>query len=201
MRVRLTELLGVCRNAPSLAIQTDYAFRIILELYPRLVAFIRRRCEAHLFEDIWDRTRDRLAAGLPKCRATSDEELWSWCVTIARRSIAQVFRTQQKQLKRLCAEEVLEEVAATTAKQPDAIAAERLDTELVLRVLAAASPECRDLLIERYIEELPYRESRRNASEGDDAVRKRVARCLELARGLLDAGVRVSSSHQRGPRS
>jgi RNA polymerase sigma factor (sigma-70 family) len=162
------------------AFYAEYAERVLL--------FHARRClDAELAVDLMAETFAEALAGRRGFRGTSEAEAAAWLFGIARNELAGFFRrgrAERKALKRLgirvpaVAEDDLARIEALA--DIDAIRGQVTDQ------LARLSPEQREALRMRIVDELGYPELARRLQVSEDAARARVSRGLRKLAAALE---------------
>ena len=182
---QLPELLREFRECQSLEGRFELAERIVEQVITPLTQYIHSRCPADAAEDVAQVTLLDLSRQLKDFRGATELEFWGWCHRIARNKVADWFRVHSKgPVVGLDPEDLWRAVESSGTIDPLS-PSDLAQMHEAMAMLRAASPECYDALVQRFIfgfsfEEIGIAEGRRS-----DAVRMQVNRCLEKARGYM----------------
>lgn len=134
---------------------------------PKLHRFVRNALGAAAAgeaDDVLQETLIALAEALPYFRGESS--LFTFACSIAHRKVASFLRTRGRRQR-------LAESVPPHRESPDPIDGRRAD---VARALAAIKPQHREVLILKYVEELPVADVARALAIGERAAESRLAR-------------------------
>lgn len=162
------------------AFYAEYAERVLL--------FHARRClDAELAVDLMAETFAEALASRRRFRGTSEGEAAAWLFGIARKQLASFFRrgrAERTALKRLGIQ--VPDVAEDDLARIEALADIDAMRDQVADQLARLSPEQRNALRMRIVDELEYPELARRLHVSEDAARARVSRGLRKLAAALD---------------
>ena len=154
----------------------------------RVLLFHARRClDAELAVDLMAETFAEALASRRRFRGTSEAEAAAWLFGIARNQLASFFRrgrAERTALKRLGIR--VPAVAEDDLARIEALADIDAMRGQVVEQLARLSPEQRDALRMRVVDELGYPEVARRLQVSEEAARARVSRGLRQLAAALD---------------
>lgn len=180
-----SDLLSRARSDPeAFAEFFDLHFDTILKYA------VRRTYDADVALDLTAEIFAQAFLGRRRYRGSSDREALGWLYGIARRQLASYFRrskVEQRALRRLEIE--VPRLSDEERARLDELA--NLDElrQLVRTELARLSPEQRDALRLRVIEELPYADVAKALMISEPAARARVSRGLKALARALDRSI------------
>ena len=158
------------------------------EYAERVLVFHARRClDAELAVDLMAETFAEALASRRRFRGTSEAEAAAWLFGIARNQLASFFRrgrAERTALKRLGIQ--VPAVAEDDLARIEALADIDAMRGQVTDQLARLSPQQRDALRMRIVDELGYPEVARRLQVSEDAARARVSRGLRKLAAALD---------------
>lgn len=165
-----------------------------LDLTERMVPLVERDLRFFVFDvlrppaaqDVFQEVLKAVFTKLGQFRGDTKESFWDWCYTIARRKIADHCERQDRERARLQfmpGEELLDLVKSSVA--PSTLsAADRLDFEFVVNILARLKPDCEEHLRQHYLHGLDYAELAEQKDKTYNGVRMKIGRCMEEAQAL-----------------
>lgn len=175
------------RRADSREAYRQAASELLGTIYPEIHAFVSRRIPEKEAGDVCHETVISIARELPKWKGDGLKSFWRFCYTIARRRIADHYRSRSMRLVTLAPEEL--QRALDAADQADPLSPSvKVDLEATLDLLRKVKPPCYDFLVLHYIQDLDYEEIAKITEMSYDAVRMKIRRCLALARRLAEEG-------------
>lgn len=182
----LMKLVKTYRLTRGLAERLDLAERIVPLVERDLRFFVFAVLRPPAAEDVFQEVLKAVFTKLGQFQGDTKEAFWDWCYTIARRKIADHCERQDRERDRLQfmpGEELLELVKSSVA--PSGLsAADRLDFEHVVNILARLKPDCEEHLWQHYIHGLNYAEIAAENQKTYNGVRMKIERCLEEAQSL-----------------
>jgi len=149
--------------------------------------FVRRVADVDIAADLWAETFAQACAGISRCRATDADGQVAWLYSIAHKQLNGYYRrgyARARALKRM----KLERPAATEEVAADIVARAGL-AELRLELaeaLATLSPDHRQAIQLRVVDELSYPELASQLAISEQAARARVSRGLRSLGEILD---------------
>jgi RNA polymerase sigma-70 factor (ECF subfamily) len=174
-------------TAATLQERTNMADVIYFKIEPSLRLFIFAKVPPSEIDDIMQEILVAVFQNLDKFNGKTDKEFWKWCYQIARNKISDMYRKKKSsRLEPLPVEELwplVEESAGWNPISPQ----DRLDLEHAMNLLSESKPECRFSLWEHYVVGLDFSEMAIELGLEYDAMRRRIERCLTLARKLIAA--------------
>ena len=179
----LSELLREFRECQSLEERFELAERIVEHVITPLTQYIHSKGLGDGAEDVTQMTLLDLSRQLQDFRGATEREFWGWCYRIARNKIANWFREHARGPVVGLDPEVLWRAVESSRTIDPLSPADLAQLHEAMAMLRAASPECYDALVQRYIFGLSFEEIGMAEGRRSDAVRMQVNRCLEKARG------------------
>jgi len=164
----------------------------IAELYRRhgrelLLFLVRRTADPETALDLWAETFAQATAGRRRFRGRTEDEAAAWLYGIAKRQLAQFYRrgsAERRALERLEIERppMTPEVEAELVREAGLAEVRRE----VAAAIAALSPDVRDAVALRVVDELPYADVAARLAITEAAARARVSRGLRALGSALD---------------
>lgn len=164
----------------------------IAELYRRhgrtlLLFLVRRTADPEAALDLWAETFAQATAARRAFRGTTDDEAAAWLYGIAKRQLAQFYRrgsAERRALERLRIERppLTPEVEAELVREAGLAEVRRE----VAAAVAVLSPDVREAVALRVVNELPYADVAARLVITEAAARARVSRGLRALGGALD---------------
>lgn len=180
----LIELVRKFQLAQATDARNQYASQISSRIYARLSRFVRSRVPAANMADVVQEIFIAVFSRLSYFRGQNDESFLSWVYTIARRKIADTYRSGKTEQATTADPKILEESLAFV--QSSAMSeSDRAALRDAIELLKAADYPCLGWIWDRYVTGLSFVELGDEAGITEEAARKRVERCLELARTLV----------------
>ena len=179
----LIKLVKTYRVTTGLVERLQLAEEIFSLIEPDLHRFIFGAVRRHAAEDVFQEVSKAIVTGLGSCQASATAEFWAWCYRIARNKLNDHFRRQATD--RLVSSEEVWQLVESDASRVPLSAAERVDLQDAMKLLAAAKPECSEYLWQHYVLGFDYGEIAGEQNLTYDAVRMKIGRCLEEARSLV----------------
>jgi RNA polymerase sigma factor (sigma-70 family) len=162
------------------------ANRILSAIESPLRLFIFGRVERSFGDDVLHITLNAIFTSLQKFQGHANEQFWAWAYKIARNKINDHHRGQfRDRLDPLPIEEIWELLESAHSPVNELTLEDRDDLEFALNLLSKSKPECRELLWKRFVLDLDYEVLGEEIDLNYDAVRARIKRCLDSARGNL----------------
>lgn len=181
----LIQIIRSYQKSSDVGERERLAVELIEIVGPNLERFIRSRCESMPAdaEEIHQETMIAVAVGMKRFAGEHDGEFWAWAYAIARNKLRNYFAARGRRELVFVDPEILRESLAAVKDDKDGM--ERIELEEILSLLRESSRPCVDFLWDRYVVGLPFEVMGEQYSITDDAARKRVTRCLQLARELV----------------
>lgn len=160
-----------------------FAVLIYKAIIPRLVTYIRGEAYASEVDDILSKTLQAIFDGLDRARATTDQQFFSWCFSIAIHKAIDQRRKRKKQedIETFSPDEI---EASFMASFKETDMGQNLDFEWAKEQLKRLKPQCRYLIWKHLIDELDLNEIASLLRKTYDAVRVQMKRCLADAEGI-----------------
>lgn len=178
----LLEIIRAYQTASTVEDRERLAVELVEIVGPNLERFVLSRCEtAADAEDIYQETMIAVAVSMKTFAGDYDRQAWAWAYTIARNRLAKYFSARGRQELVFVDPEILRESMAAV----DDDGMDRAQLEEMMSLLKESSRPCIDFLWDRYVVGLSYEIMGEQYSITDEAARKRVSRCLKLARELV----------------
>ena len=176
----LIDLVEKYRSSNDPEERCSIAEELIVEVGPRLRAFIYNQVPPDRAPDVSQETLVGIAKGLHMFYGRTEGALWSWCYHVARNKVCDC-------LRRLASNPVIPidpselwEMLETGTGQGDPLTFDvQMDCEFIMELLSVVSPSCYDALWKHYVYGWDYHEIARERELSYDAVRMQIARCLK----------------------
>ena len=182
----LIELVRKYQSARTDEERNRYASEILARIYPRLSLFIQSRVQNANTEDVLQEIFKAIFTQLSFFRGQSGESFLSWVYTIARCKAADSFRGRKTNQSTVADPKILEEALAHLRVEGTISDDDLSDLHDALDLLKAADYPCLGWLWDRFVIGLTLVQMGEKDGITDDAARKRVKRCLELAEKLIN---------------
>lgn len=181
----LIKLVRTYRFATSITERARLADAIFRLIGPDLRLFAFSKLPAQDAEDALQEILMAVARNLQNFRGDAAKEFWGWLYRIARNKLNDKYRKQaNEKLLPLPPEDLLQMIEAVTHDAP--LTTEIKDElEHAMKLLSNSKPECYDFLWNHFIFDLDYADIAAERDMTPDAVRMRIARCLNDAGNLL----------------
>ena len=173
------------RLTPALDQRLRLAEEIFREVEPQLRFFVFGTIAPPAAADVLQETLKAVTVSLSKFAGNSDGEWWAWCYRIARNKVNDHLRKQASDRLQPMPQEELRELVESSGQSSPLSAADRLDLEYALKLLAESKPECRDFLWQHFVLGLDYSELAEEHDMSYDNVRMKIGRCLGEAQALM----------------
>lgn len=173
------------RAAILLDQRCELAEWILQAARPALLAYIRGRCPGEHVEDVLQETLVGLARNLHLFRGTTERQFWGWCYGVARKKLANRFRTQERDRLVLMDPETLRETVEASGETKPFVPGEWGDLEETMALLRLLKPPCHGYLVDLYLHGVERAELALAEGVSEDAFRMRLNRCLDLMQDLL----------------
>ena len=151
-----------------------------------LSRFIRSRVKQASTDDVLQEIFKAIFKRMSFVQAQTSESFLSWVYTIARGQVAESFRGRKTTQSTIADPKVLEEALAHLRVEGGISESDLSDLHVALDLLKAADYPCLGWLWDSYVNELSFVIMAEEAGIKEDAMRKRVKRCLELAEKLAN---------------
>lgn len=175
----LIGLIETFRRAATTEARRDAAEAVVRLVNPSLYLFLLRRAPEAVDELRGD-VLLQIAKSLHTCKATTNEEAWGWCYTIARRNLGDYFVDKESERVVFVDPEMLTRLADSTGQvEPFSNEADRMDIAEALAILKSKKPECYSLLWERFIVGRSPKEIAKAKGLKYDNVLRKISRCLD----------------------
>ncbi len=181
----LVKRVKTYRLTPALDQRLRLAEEIYHEIKSPLHNFIFLRLKHPAREDVFQETVKAVTESLAKFTGDSDSEFWKWCFRIALNKVFDHLRKQESDRLQPMEPEELLQLADTSAQNSPLSAADRMDLNDALKILAAAKPECAELLWQHIVIGFDYSELAEERQMSYDNVRMKIGRCLDMAQELM----------------
>jgi RNA polymerase sigma factor (sigma-70 family) len=181
----LIKLVKTYRLTRGLAERLDLAERIVPLIERDLRFFVFAALRPPVAEDVFQVVLVTVVKNLGQFKGDTSKQFWGWCYTIARSKIANAFQYQKNDRLQFMPEEELWQVIESAMTPSAMSAADRLDLQHSLKMLARVKPDCDQYLREYYIIGLDYAEIAAQRQATPDSVRMRINRCLDEAQKLM----------------
>ena len=178
----LTELIRQYQQATSLDEKIRAADDIIDRVARPLRLYIVLRMDMNGLDDVCQETLKGVFTGLERFQATSDNQVWAWCHTIARHKLADHFRKRGKDRLDSVDPDDLWQMAQASGASISPAEAELLGHAMGL--LKVAKPPCHDYLWHRFILGWDNQMIAEAFDLNYGSVHTMITRCLEKARSL-----------------
>ncbi len=181
----LVKRVKTYRLTPALDQRLRLAEEIYHEVKSPLHDFIFVRLKHPAAQDAFQETLKAVTESLAKFRGDSDGEFWKWCFSIARNKVNDHLRKQESDRLQPMEPDELWQLVDTSAQNSPLSAADRLDLQHALKILAEAKPECSEYLWQHFVLGLDYSELAEERQMSYDNVRMKIGRCLGAAQELM----------------
>ncbi len=182
----LIDLINAHRAAVSTKAREETLVALFDFLNPDLYLFFLRKVPDQDAQDLRSTTLLDIHKGLKNFKGDNSQVAWEWCYTIARRKLAAHFEKKGTSVTKAVDPELLEELASASLQtKPFENAAEKIDVQEALAILNKSDPDCFEVLWERFISGLGYRELGSKIGKTADAARMQISRCIEIIKPLL----------------
>lgn len=169
----------------GLADRLDLTERIVPLIEGDLRFFVFAALRPPMAEDVFQEVLKAVMMNLGKFKGDTGKQFWGWCYTIARHKIADAHEKQNRDRLQFLPEEELWEMIESAVAPSGMSAADRLDLQHTLKMLARVKPDCDEYLWQHYVFGLDYAEMAAQRQATADSVRMRINRCLEEAQKLV----------------
>lgn len=153
------------------------------QIEPELRLFIMGKAHPNEAEDILQESFKAIILKLASFRGGTVRAFWKWCYQIARNKMVDQYHASVR-VQSLQKEEFAQ-LIRLSARAETLSAEDRFDLKFALGLLEKSKPGCRDLLWKRFVIGFTHEEIAEEFDLKCDAVRMRVNRCLDAARGIL----------------
>jgi RNA polymerase sigma factor (sigma-70 family) len=181
----LIKLVRTYRLAAGLTERLRLAEQVFSLIMPDLRVFVFSHLPPQVAEDALQEVLKAVATGMSRFEGGTTKEFWAWCYRIARNKLNDQYRRQSSERTVSMSPEELWQVIEASAQTAPLTPQNRLDLDYAMKLLAAANPDCSDLLWRHYVIGLDYAEIAEEKDLNSDAVRMRVKRCLDEAKSLV----------------
>ena len=181
----LIKLVRTYRLAAGLTERLRLAEQIFRLILPDLRVFVFCHLPTQVGEDALQEVLKAVATSMSRFEGGTAREFWAWCYRIARNKLNDQYRKQSSERTVSMSPEDLLHVIDASSQVTPLTPQNRLDLDYAMKLLAAAKPDCSDLLWRHYVIGLDYAEIAEEKDLNSDAVRMRVKRCLDEAKSLV----------------
>lgn len=136
-------------------------------------------------DDVLQETLKAIVLGLDTFRGESEDDFYAWCERIARNKANDQLRKQYAKKNQTLWMEDLKDRVSQIAAEGTLSPEDKLDLEYSLNLLEKSKAGCRELLWQYFIIGYKRNEMAKAYKLRNDAVKRRVDRCLALAQKLL----------------
>jgi RNA polymerase sigma factor (sigma-70 family) len=154
------------------------------EIYPVIRAFVISRLGWQLGEDVTHETLEAILDGLQKIRGNKKRKFWAYCYRVARNKVNDALRTKYGNKAIPLDPLEIAQIIEAGIDHDDATGNTKADLEVLISVLAASKSTCREVLMNHFIADLDYEVMATFYDCSKDAVRMKIKRCLDDARGI-----------------
>jgi RNA polymerase sigma factor (sigma-70 family) len=180
------ELIDLIRKYRSESKERDRLLEQIIRIVgPPLYLFLLSRAPRAV-DEVRQEALIAVAMGLPQFRGDCESEAWAWCYQIARNKLSRHFRDDDSNRFISIDPTELSRIVEASAVDDPFGAEEKLFVKEALDLLRNAKPECFEVLWDRFILGLDYKEIAEAHDLNYDNARRRVERCLDYAQSLLE---------------
>ena len=182
----LIKLVRTYRLTAGLADRERLADAIFAQIEPAMRRFVEGKIRPQYSDDVLQEALKAIVISLPKFSGQTSDSFVSWCRGVARHKIYDQYKDNLETSERfqgLPPEEIWELVDLSAADEP-VTAADRLDLEYAMKLLAAAKPGCDEFLWRHIAMDEDYEIIGEDHAMSYDAVRMQVGRCLDEAREI-----------------
>lgn len=137
-------------------------------------------------DDILQETAQSIVHGLRKVEAKTDGALWGWMRRIAFCRVSDSLRSKYADRAEYVDPEFIETAVITGSESKELSAADRLDLELLMRLLREAKFPCDEILWNHLVAGVEIDEIAGMYEMSYDAARMRIKRCLRAAQHLAE---------------
>jgi len=173
------------RLTPALDERQRLAESIVLEIEKPLRFFVFNLLALPAAADVFQETLKAIVVSLPTFKGESDKEFWGWCKGIVRNKVKDQLRKQMSDRLQPMEPEQLWQLVDSSAQSTPLSAADRIDLEDAMKILAQARPECVEFLWQHFVLGLDYSELAQERNLTYDSVRMKIGRCLGEAQALV----------------
>jgi RNA polymerase sigma factor (sigma-70 family) len=181
----LMDLVLRCRTAPDLKTRLALADELLTAIGPELYVQVKQSCRAGYHKDVHQEVLLAIFRRLPDFKGETDKEFWAWCRSIAHNKAVDSLRGIERRPEDPTDLDQLREFHERSLQDQPANFAERDLCHRALELVGEIQPPCREFLVQRFVFDRDYETIAEALNLSYDAVRMRVARCLELANELL----------------
>lgn len=185
MPVDLVKIVRTYRLTPALDQRLRLAEEIFHEIEPQLRFFVFATIAPPAASDVLQEALKAVTVSLGNFAGNSDGEWWAWCYRIARNKVNDHLRKQASDRLQPMPPEELRVLAENSGQSNPLSAADRIDLEYALKLLAESKPECTEFLWQHFVLGLDYSELAEERNLSYDNVRMKIGRCLGEAQALM----------------
>ena len=184
----LVDLVREYQQANHLAKRLCVGDEIFILVGPPMRDHVVRRCRcpAELVDDAYSDTMLGILKSLDSCNCESDSQCWSWCYTIATNKVKNLFRAGRSPRAEGMDVDQLEQALAAADLVVPATAGDKADYDYILKLVRNSKPPCYDYLLDFSLGWDYTTIAEKYGAPTGEAMWKRIKRCVELARELLD---------------
>ena len=181
----LIKLVKTYRLTPALDQRLRLAEQVFRVIEPDLRFFVFGSLSLSTAEDVLQEVLKAVATSLDKFDGGSTAEFWGWCYRIARNKLNDQYRRQANDRLQPMPQDELRQLLESSTQDSPMAAADRHDLDYAMKLLASSKPECSEYLWKHFVFGLDYAEIAEEQNLKYDAVRMKIARCLDDAKALL----------------
>ena len=178
------QLVKSIQTAPDVRRREALGLALLESLYPMIRGYVRARVPRDSCDDVTQEAMLSIVKGLDTLRCEGDGQFRNWCYQIARRRIANLYRSQGRQPEILSLE-VMQEL------HRDLAASGRLGAEEreVIELLRALDPELFESVWARFCFDIDWKDLASELNLTPDALRMKINRAFSKLRKTVQEPV------------
>ena len=158
---------------------------IIHFIQPQMRLVIFGKVHPNDFDDVLQETLKAILLGLDSFSGKSEEKFYAWCTRIARNKVNDQLRKRYAKQNQTVSMDDLKDLVLKIEANESLTPQDKLDLEFSLNLLEKSKPGCRNLVWEYFVIGYQRNEMAKIYKLRNDAAKRRVDRCLDLAQKLL----------------